>query len=298
MKVAAGKRVRLVLALLAALAAAIAAGCAPAAAPDSSVLPVVAETTYLADIVQNVAGDRAQVESLVPEGADPHSFDPTPRDAAKVAKARAIVINSPGFEPPVDHLIAGAGSRDLEVIDASKGLSGANVDPHFWLDPSEVVTYVENIRAGLMTVDPAGAQQYAADATAYEQQLRELDSWIQAQVATIPASRRLLVTNHESLGRFAKRYGFRVVGTVFPSADSEGAPSAKALGSLIEDIRTSGAPAIFLETGSNRDLADQVARETGVAVITDLYTHSLAADADTYIDMMKWNVERIVEALR
>jgi ABC-type Zn uptake system ZnuABC Zn-binding protein ZnuA len=288
---------------LAALALIVGAGFAPGCGASdgsgsTSGAAVIAETSYLADIVQNVAGNRLKVESLLPLGTDPHSFDPTPRDAAKVAKARAIVINSPGFEPPVDKLIAGAGEQGMTVIDAAKGLAGENVDPHFWLDPIDVITYVENIRAGLTAIDPEGAGEYAANASTYDQKLRDLDSWIATQVATIPASRRLLVTNHESFGHFADRYGFTVVGTVFPTSDGEGAPSAKALGSLIKDIRATGAPAIFLETGSNADLADQVARETGVKVVTDLYTHSLAQNAPTYLDMMRWNVDRVVEALR
>jgi len=270
----------------------------PSSSPGSSVPSVVAETSYLADIVQNVAGGRMKVESLLPLGTDPHSFDPTPRDAAKVAKARAIVINSPGFEPPVDRLMAGAAGEDLAIIDAANGLAGKNVDPHFWLDPIDVITYVENIRAGLTAIDPEGADEYAGNAAAYEQQLRALDFWITGRVAAIPASRRLLVTNHESFGHFAERYGFKVVGTVFPTAGGEGAPSAKALGTLIDDIRATGAPAIFLETGSNPDLADQVARETRVKIVTDLYTHSLAENAPTYLEMMRWNVDRIVEALR
>jgi ABC-type Zn uptake system ZnuABC Zn-binding protein ZnuA len=258
----------------------------------------LAETSYLADIAQSVAGDRLEVTSLLPVGMDPHSFDPTPRDAAEVAKARAVIINSPGFEPPVDDLIAGAGRDGLLVIDASAGLPGADVDPHFWLDPTMVVTYVDNIRAGLTTIDPAGAEEYAANAAAYQQRLRELDSWISRRVDAVPASRRLLVTNHESFGRFAERYGFKVVGSVFPSPDAEGTPSAQDIGGLIEQIRATGAPAIFLETGSNPDLANQVARETGVKVVTDLYTHSLGDEAPTYLDMMRWNVTAIVEALR
>jgi ABC-type Zn uptake system ZnuABC Zn-binding protein ZnuA len=259
---------------------------------------VIAETTYLADIVSNVAGDLVEVESLLPLGADPHAFDPTPRDAATVAKAAALVINSPGFEPPVDSLIKGAGGRDLQVIDASKGLGGDNPDPHFWLDPLDVITYVENIRAGLTAIHPEGAEEFAANADAYQRRLRELDSWIKSQVAQVPPSERLLVTNHESFAHFADRYGFTVVGTVFPGTDTEGAPSAEALGTLIQDIRATGARAIFLETGSNPDLADQVARETGVKVVRDLYTHSLAENAPSYLDMMRWNVDRIVEALR
>jgi ABC-type Zn uptake system ZnuABC Zn-binding protein ZnuA len=297
--------IRLILGLVLVAAISGVAGCSSGAGTPASMATagssrpvVVAETSYLADMVKNVAGDRVEVQSLVPLGADPHAFDPTPRDAAKVAKASAVVINSPGFEPPVDKLIAGAGRKDLKVIDASQGLAGDKVDPHFWLDPIDVITYVDNIRDGLTAIDPAGADEYAANAAAYERQLRDLDSWIEERVATIPPARRLLVTNHESFGHFAERYGFEVVGTVFPTLDAEGAPSAKALGTLIDDIRATGARAIFLETGSNPDLADQVARETGVKIVTDLYTHSLAAGAPTYLDMMRWDVDHIVEALQ
>ena len=283
------------------LLAAAVGGCGPqevgTSGDGSQTLSVVAETTFLADIAQNVAGDRLQVSSVLPLGSDPHSFDPTPHDAAKVARAKAVIINTPGFEPPIDRLIAGAGSKDLLVIDASAGLPGARTDPHFWLDPESVITYVDNIRAGLTTVDPAGAEVYVANAAAYQQKLRALDAWIAGRVATIPEGRRLLVTNHESFGRFAARYGFTVVGTILPSAESEAAPSAEGLAGLMKAIKATGAPAIFLETGNAPDLAKQLARETGIAVVTDLYTHSLGADAPTYIDMMHWNVDRIVEAL-
>ena len=265
---------------------------------STSTPAVIAETSFLADIAQNVAGDRLQVSSILPIGSDPHSFDPTPRDAAKVAKADAVIINSSGFEPPIDKLIAGAGSKDLLVIDASAGLPDAQTDPHFWLDPAMVITYVDNIRAGLTAVDPAGAGIYSTNAAAYEQRLRELDAWIAERVATIPAARRLLVTNHESFGRFAARYGFTVVGTILPSAESEAAPSARGLSALIKAIKATGAPAIFLETGNSPDIADQLARETGIKVITDLRTHSLGPGAETYVDMMRWNVDHIVEALK
>jgi ABC-type Zn uptake system ZnuABC Zn-binding protein ZnuA len=106
-----------------------------------------------------------------------------------------------------------------------------------------------------------------------------------------------LVTNHESLGYFADRYGFTVVGAVIPSVSTDASPTAQQMAALIEVIKATGAPAIFLETGANPQLAQQIAAETGVNVVTDLYTHSLSAPdgpAPTYIDMMKYNVSRIV----
>jgi ABC-type Zn uptake system ZnuABC Zn-binding protein ZnuA len=302
------KRRRLAIPALAAASLVVAAvvcvaGCGVPAAGDprgsgaTGASRVIAETSFLADITQNVAGDRLQVSSIVPRGIDPHSFDPTPKDAAKVAKAEVVVLNSPGFEPPVDRLIAGVGSKDLLVIDASAGLPGARTDPHFWLDPTEVVTYVDNIRAGLTMIDPAGADLYRANAAAYQRRLRDLDAWIAERVARIPPVRRLLVTNHESFGRFAARYGFTVVGTILPGTDSEAAPSAQGLTGLIGAIKATNAPAIFLETGSSPDIAKQLAREAGIKVITDLRTHSLGPGAETYLDMMRWNVDHIVEAL-
>lgn len=282
----------------------VAAGCGagggPAGsgeAPDGKLL-VLADTTFLADIVQNVAGERMTVSAIVPLGADPHSFEPTPKDAKRVVEAEAVVISATGLVPTVDELVAGAAESGVPVIDASFGLVGIAQDPHFWLDPLSVVVSVDNIARGLGTIDPAGTEVYQSSAAAYQAALRELDAWIVAQVATIPLERRLLVTNHESFGRLASRYGFQMIGTIFPTTSGAASPSARQLADLIGAIRASGAPAIFLETGSSDSLARELARETGVEVVTDLYTHSLGENASTYLEMMRWNVERIVESLR
>jgi ABC-type Zn uptake system ZnuABC Zn-binding protein ZnuA len=281
---------------------AAAAGCA-AGGTDQTGAPggkpsVLADTTFLADIVQNVAGERMAVSAILPAGADPHSFEPTPKDAKRVAEAEAVVISAAGLIPTVDELVAGAVRSGTPVVDASAGISGTASDPHFWLDPLSVAASLDHIAEGLATIDPAGAAIYQANVVAYKVALGELDDWIVAQVDSIPPERRLLVTNHESFGWFASRYGFEVVGTIFPTTSGEGSPSARQLADLIAAVRETGAPAVFLETGSNDSLAQAVARETGVKVVTDLYTHSLAPDASTYLDMMRWNVQRIVEALR
>jgi manganese/iron transport system substrate-binding protein len=169
------------------------------------------------------------------------------------------------------------------------------------MDPTKVIAYVENIRDGLTAADPPGKDAYAANANAYIAKLNELDGWIKQQVAQAPESRRLLVTNHESLGYFADRYGFKVVGAIIPSVSTEASPSAQELARLADQIKATGAPAIFLEMGSNPQLADQLAGETGIKVVTGLLTHSISAPdgpAPDYLSMMRYDVNTIVSALR
>ena len=259
---------------------------------------VLTDTTFLADIVQNVAGERMAVSALLPLGADPHSFEPTPRDAKRIAESTAVVINVLGLEPQLDDLLADVTGAGVPVIEAAAGLTGAAEDPHVWLDPTLVMSYVENVARRLAEIDPAGAADYQANAEAYRGELQELDTWITEQVAAIPAERRLLVTNHDSLDYFAARYGFTIVGSVFPTVSGQGAPSAQQVAALVKEIEATKAPAIFLETGGNVDLAAQIAREAGVEVVTDLCIASVGEDAPTYVEMMRRNVGIIVEALR
>lgn len=284
------------------------AACTPSASsPDPRTGTVVlASTTFLADLARNVAGDRLEVESLLPPGADPHAYQASPSDVAKIAKSTVLIVNGLGYEFFLESLLENAGGERL-VIEASAGLSPREdaesehgVDPHMWLDPNLVVTYVENIRDGLIEADPDGAETYKSNADAYIAQLKELDAWIFEQIEQIPGERKLLVTNHEALGYFAERYGFTIIGTVIPGASSEAAPSAKQMAELTDQIKSTGAPAIFLGEVENPALAQQIAKETGVTVVDDLYLESLTdgPPAATYVDMMKHNVARIVNALK
>ena len=281
--------------------------CSPLASDSpKSATVVLASTTFLADIAQNVAGDRLQVESLLPVGADPHSYQPIPQDVAKVADSKLLIVNGAGYEHFLDNVLANAGG-ERTVVEASAGLKVREdagnehaIDPHLWLDPNNVIRYVENIRDGLVALDPGGADVYKSNAQAYIVQLQDLDRWIREQVNSIPAERRLLVTNHESLGYFAERYGFTVVGTVVPGFSSDAASSAQQMAALLDQIKVSGAPAVFLDAGDSPTLAQQIASDAGVTVVTDLHLESLTdgPPAGTYIDMMKYNVTQIVEALR
>lgn len=293
--------------LSAVLLAVLLSSCGGRTAPDpGTAAPVIlTSTSFLADITRNIAGDRLEVVSLLPPGADPHSYQPTPQDVAKISESRLLVINGAEYEHFLDALLENA-DGERTIVEASAGIRPRvdpaledGMDPHLWLDPNHVIVYAENIREALTHFDPEGEAVYRSNADAYVADLTDLDAWIVEQVSQVPAERRLLVTNHEAFGYFADRYGFTVVGTVIESFSSDASPSAQQLAALIDQIESSGAPAIFLDASDNTMLARQIASETEVQVITDLHLESLTdgAPAATYLDMMKHNVTQIVQAL-
>jgi ABC-type Zn uptake system ZnuABC Zn-binding protein ZnuA len=290
--------------MLCGLAATALAACSARAVsgePAAGVLKVLAAETFLADIAQNVAGDRLVIESLLPPGVDPHAFQPTPQDAIKIAQAQVLIINGLGYEAWLEKSLEASGGEAV-IVEASAGLETASEgDPHLWMSPRNTMRYVENIREALVEADPAGASYYAENAEGYIAKLQDLDAWIEAEVATIPEERRVLITNHHALESFADAYGFEIAGVVVPGFTSEAAPSAQQLGELIRAIESREAPAIFLDVSENPDLARQIASESGAQVVTGLYVETLSEAgglAGTYIDMLKHDVSLIVEALK
>lgn len=277
-------------------------------------LQVVVAESFLADITSNVAGNRLQVITLMPLGVDPHAYEPTPRDIAKIADSDLLIINGSGFEGWLEQVIQNTAAT-TKIVEASAGLQTrpvehslevhedghGEIDPHFWLDPLNVIQYVNNIRAALIDLDPEGKEVYTRNAENYTQQLIALDQEIRSLVDTIPLENRIIVTNHESFGYYADRYGFTIIGAVIPSVSTGASPTAQQMARLVEDIRSSGAAAIFIETGANPRLAEQIAQETSVKVITDLYTHSISAPdgpAPNYLDMLRYNTRAIISALQ
>jgi ABC-type Zn uptake system ZnuABC Zn-binding protein ZnuA len=304
--------------VMAVVAAALAVGACSQKPQASSPAPVVAVETFLADFARQVAGGRIEVRSLIPPGVEPHGYEPTPQDVAAVAGARMLIVNGAGLESFLARLLANVGGK-TPVVEASAGLvsrtgregevvegggistgAGTDPDPHFWMDPQAAVRYVENIRDGFIRMDPAGEAAYKANADGYIAKLRELDAWIAARVQRVAPEDRKLVTNHESLGYFADRYGFRIIGTVIPSVSTDAAPTARQLARLVDALRAAKARAIFLEIGGNPQLVRQVADETHIPVVTELFTHSLSpADgpAPSYLEMMRYDVNQIVGVL-
>jgi zinc/manganese transport system substrate-binding protein len=289
------------------VAAVLLAGCQAPRSAQAPGLRVLAAETFLGDIAQNVGGERVHVETLLRPGVDPHEFQPTPQDAIRIEQSQVLIVNGLGYETWLTKSLQdGRGQTPLVV--ASEGLSPMadpsaehpEGDPHMWMNPLNVIRYVENIRDGLSKADPAGTAAYTSNADIYISKLRELDQSIKDQVARIPPAKRLLVTNHDALGYLADAYSFQIIGAVIPSVTTEASTSAQGMADLIQTIRASEAPAIFLDVSENQKLADQIAAESGAKVVTGLYVETLSGPngpAATYIEMMKYDVTLIAGAL-
>lgn len=289
------------------LAVALVAGCSNGGpsgpASGAGDLNVVATTTVFADIVRNVAGDRATVTSIIPPGVGPEDFEPRPEDARKLAHARLVVSNGLGLDDFLDDLLASAGGGAVRRVVLGQGVPTIVVDgqvnPHVWLDPSLVRRhYVPAILEALQAIDPIGAATYEANAAAYAATLDDLDAELQAKVAELPEANRKLVTFHDAFPYFAEHFGFELVGVILESVGQE--PTAAELAALVERVRAAGATAVFSEAQFSPELSQTLAEEAGVTrVVSTLYSDALGpAPADTYAGMMRWNMDQIVEALR
>jgi ABC-type Zn uptake system ZnuABC Zn-binding protein ZnuA len=304
-----------IIAMVMVLAMILSACSSPASSTDK--IQIVASTTIVGDVVKQIGGDHISLTVILPIGADPHTFEPRPQDAAAISDAQIIFLNGLELEHSLEPVIqTNATGKIVEVSDgvqvlpfedihegintpAAEGHIHASGDPHTWMDPNLVMVWVNNIESALSELDPANADVYSANALSYLSQLSDLDAWIQTEVSKLPVERRKLVTDHESLGYFAHRYGFELVGLVVASLSSNASPSAQELAALENTIRQQNVPAIFVDTTVNPALAQQVAQDTGIKLVT-IYNGSLG-DANSgvtnYIDFMKVNVKAIVEGL-
>jgi zinc/manganese transport system substrate-binding protein/manganese/iron transport system substrate-binding protein len=277
-------------------------GGATAAAPGPGALRVVTTTTVFADIVQNVGGSRVAATSIVPPGVGPEDYEPKPDDAKKLTNAALIVSNGVGLDNFLDRLLSSVGGHAPRLI-LGDGIPPLTVDgeanPHFWLDPMLVKQYYLPAIAGkLSELDPAGQATYDANVTAYGQQLDALDAELKASIEQIPPENRKLVTFHDAFPYFARHFGFELVGVVLENVGQE--PSAAELAALVDKVKAAHVTAVFSEAQFSPRLSQTLADEAGISrVVTTLYNDALGpAPADTYLGLMRWNVDQIVTALR
>ena len=286
--------------------------------PKEGMTRVVVTTTFIGDVVNNIAGEKVDVFVLLTAGQNPHSYQPTPLDMVAVSEADLILVNGFGLEDFLDDLLSGTDTQ-ADVIVVSEGITPLMMegileddahgsddsmdavmgqDPHVWFDPNNVLIWGENIIRALVEKDPENKAFYRANFEAYQGQLQVLDIWIREQIEIIPEEQRELVTDHSTLGYFAQEYGLVQIGAVIPALTTEAETSGMELAELIDTIRDHQARAVFVGVDFDPNLAQRVADETG-AKLVPLYFGSLSAgeQAGTYLSFMRYNVSAIVEAL-
>ena len=283
-------------ALLLLLCLPLVAACGDEAAGDGGV-HVVATTGQAADFTRAVTGDRAHVTGLLPPNADPHAFEIRPDDVDELSGAQLVVRSGGDLDEWLDGAIDSSGA-DAQVLTLADHVESDGDDPHWWQDPRNAIAAVAAIRDALIEADPAGADAYRRNAAAYTRRLERLDRQVAACIGEVPEAQRTLVTTHDSLGFYARRYGIRVVGAVIPSRSTAAQPSAGEISELVETIRREDVEAIFAESSVEPDVEEAIARESGARIGGVLWADTLGpqgSDGATYIDSIASNTAALVD---
>lgn len=297
---------------------------AAAQAPDKLLpnkLLVVTTFSILQDMTQEVAGERAQVISLVGANEDSHAYQPKPSDSRKLAKADLVIENGLTFEGWMNRLVAASEYKGLRVIastgiavndmakkhdhdhdkhdhNSHKGHQHGKYDPHAWQSLVEAQQYVRNIRDGLVQVDPQGKAYYQARAAAYIKRLQGLHQSMKSRFDSLPKAQRTVMTPHAAFGYLASAYGITFVSPQGVSTSSE--PSASEMAHLVKQIRHQQVAAIFMENIGDRRLIEQLQRETSTKLGGTLYSDALSeasGPASSYYKMLQHNLETLLTAL-
>jgi zinc/manganese transport system substrate-binding protein len=292
--------------------------CQPAARAADKVA-VVATFSILADLTQKIGGDAIALTTLVGANEDAHAFEPTADAQRAVAGAQLLVANGLGFEPWLERLIDAAAFKGNLVI-ATTGIEplasteeseeghandedhdpghGA-ADPHAFQDPRLVLTYIDNIAAGLAKVAPEHAADFQSNAEALRAQFRTLNSELTASLGALPAEKKRILTSHDAFQYFGHAYGIDFIGVQGVSTESE--PSAQDLKQIVEQIKSGHIKAVFIENMNDPRFVESLAGDTGVTIGGDLYSDALSAadgPASDLISLYRHNQQELLRALK
>ncbi|KUP24094.1 zinc ABC transporter substrate-binding protein [Paenibacillus sp. DMB5] len=272
-------------------------------------LQIVATYSIIADMAENIAGDKAEVYSLVPVGTDPHMYDPLPADTSKVSGADLIFYNGMNLETGKGWFqdlldvtnkteAAFALTEGVAPIYLTEKGKESQVDPHAWLDIQNAVKYVDIITEQVIAADPDNEAYYRSNQEKYVGELNELDQYAKDAVQQLPQDKRILVTSEGAFKYFSKAYGLESAFIWEINTDSQGTPEQ--MSRIIGIIEDNSIPALFLETSVNPKTMETVSAETGVPIHSKIFTDSIAKEGeegDTYLGMMQWNIDKVVEGL-
>ncbi|MBE9055632.1 metal ABC transporter substrate-binding protein [Sphaerospermopsis sp. LEGE 08334] len=269
---------------------------------------VVATSTIIADLAEEVGGEEINLTGILQPGADPHVYEPVPADSRVLETADLILYNGYNLEPGIIKLMNAAGGKAkklavgevVEPLKLEKSKGEIVPDPHVWGSAENAISMVNAIRDSLIELSPEDKEKFTQNAEELTNELQQLNNWIQQQIQTIPPEKRKLITTHDAFQYYANTYGLEIAGTLI-GISTEEQPSAQTVKQLVDEIKKIGVPAIFAETTINPALIKTVAQEAGVKLApNELYSDSIGekgSDGETYIKMMVANTRTIVEAL-
>lgn len=267
---------------------------------------VLTTFTIIADMAQQVAGDKAIVQSLTKTGAEIHGYEPTPSDLQRGQQADLILDNGLGLERWAEKFYSNL--KNVPRITLSQGVTVVNINqdsyagkpnPHAWMSPKAALIYVENIRKALVGLDPINADSYNTNAANYSQKIKALDQQLRETIATVPPDRRFIVSCEGAFSYIAQDYGLKEL--YLWAVNSEQQATPKQIQNVIQQVRQQKIPAIFCESTVSADAQKQVARETGAKFAGVFYVDSLTpADgvAPTYLSLLTYNINTLVKGLQ
>jgi manganese transport system substrate-binding protein len=262
--------------------------------------------TVLADMAQNVAGDKAIVESITKRGAEIHGYEPTPSDLVRGQGADLILDNGFNLErwaerfynsfPNVTHLTMSAG---IQPVNIAEDTYQGKPNPHAWMSPQNALSYVENIRKALVNLDSVNAATYDANAATYSEQIRAIDQKLKQAISAIPPAKRYIVSCEGAFSYIARDYRLKEVYIWSVNAEQQATP--KQVERVINTVKANQIPAVFCESTVSNEAQLQVAKETGAKFAGVFYVDSLSppnGPASTYLELLEYNINTLIEGLQ
>jgi manganese transport system substrate-binding protein len=266
---------------------------------------VLTTFTVLADMAQNVAGDKLNVQSITRIGAEIHGYEPTPSDIVKAQDADLLLYNGMNLERWFEQFLGNVEdvpsvllTEGIEPIPIAEGPYTDKPNPHAWMSPRNALIYVENIRQAFVELDPDNADTYNANAAAYSEKLKAIDAQLSADLAQVPDDQRYLVSCEGAFSYLARDYGMKEIYMWPINAEQQFTP--KQVQTVIEQVETSDIPTIFCESTVSDEGQKQVAQTTGARFGGNLYVDSLSTEegpVPTFLDLLEYDARVIANGL-
>jgi zinc transport system substrate-binding protein len=266
---------------------------------------VIASIAPLADFVNQVGGDKVDVKLLLPPGASPHIYEPTPKAVKDISDAAIFIKIGAGLEFWAEKIVSSSGNKHLIIVDSSAGVpfmekhekhhghSASGTDPHFWLDPVIAGSIVTKIEKALSEADPKNALSYKKKASLYKEKLSRIDREFADRINAFKTKE--YITFHPAWNYFSKRYGLKVVGVIEEAPGKE--PGPRHLARIIREIKSLGSRVVFVEPQFNPKIAEVIAKE-GNAKVVSLDPIGGQKGRETYIDLMRYNISAMESVMK